>query len=156
MYPLFGRCPSPFLPRLLLLLVHLSRPRHAPLFRNFRAHRSQSRVGALWYVSLARRLIVAPIDLAFAFLLSGLYCTLFAGCVKVLYNKRRRSRGGNHRLILVSITLFVLITWVRLPPCVDHTFHSSPYSIWSSISFDCTSPSKGVRQLMRRIFTSTA
>lgn len=108
------RRPSPFLP--CLLLVHLSYPRNAPLFLNFRALRSHFRVGALWYVSLSRRLIAPPTDLAFAFLLSGLYCSLFAGCVKVLDNKRRRSQGGSHRLILVSTTLFVLITWV----CFTH------------------------------------
>ena len=107
----FRRRPSPFLH--CLLLVRLSYPRHAPLFRNFRAHRSQFRVGALWYVSLARRLIAPHTDFAFAFLLSGLYFSLFAGSVKVLDNKRRRSRGGSHRLILVSTTLFVLITWVH-------------------------------------------
>jgi hypothetical protein len=43
--------------------------------------------------------------------LYGLYFSLFASCVKVLYNKRRRRGGGNYRLILVSTTLFVLITW---------------------------------------------
>jgi len=44
-------------------------------------------------------------------ILYGIYVVLFAGCVKVLYNKRRRRAGGNHRLILVSVALFVLITW---------------------------------------------
>ncbi|KAH9990778.1 hypothetical protein BJV77DRAFT_1011183 [Russula vinacea] len=43
--------------------------------------------------------------------LYGLYVSLFASCVKVLYNKRRRRGGGNYRLILVSLTLFALITW---------------------------------------------
>lgn len=46
-------------------------------------------------------------------MLSGFYISLFAGCVTVLYNKQRRRGGGNYRLILVSITLFVLVTWVR-------------------------------------------
>ena len=41
-------------------------------------------------------------------------------------------------------------------PCVDRTFHSPPFSIWSSISFDFTSPSKGVRLLAQRIFTLAA
>ncbi|KAI0299221.1 hypothetical protein BC826DRAFT_64102 [Russula brevipes] len=44
-------------------------------------------------------------------ILYGIYVALFAGCVKVLYNKRRRGEGGNHRLILALAVLFVLITW---------------------------------------------
>jgi hypothetical protein len=43
--------------------------------------------------------------------LYGLYVSLFAACVSVLYNKQRRRGGGNYRLILVSSTLFILITW---------------------------------------------
>lgn len=42
----------------------------------------------------------------------GMYFALFADCVKVLCHKRRRRAGGNHRLILVSVSLFILITWV--------------------------------------------
>ena len=118
MCPLLGRCPSPpFLHRPLL-----SPSRDGPLFRNFGAHRSQSRVGALRYALLVRRLITPHTDRAF---LSGLYFALFADCVKVLYNKRRRRAGGNHRLILVSTTLFVLITWVRCLS-LDPAFLSYP------------------------------
>jgi hypothetical protein len=51
------------------------------------------------------------IALSLEAVLYGLYVSLFAGCVSVLYNKRRRRGGGNYRLILVSTTLFVLITW---------------------------------------------
>jgi hypothetical protein len=43
--------------------------------------------------------------------LYGVYLVLFAGCIKVLINKRRRRAGGNVRLVLISSTLFVLITW---------------------------------------------
>ncbi|KAI9435628.1 hypothetical protein BJY52DRAFT_695884 [Lactarius psammicola] len=43
--------------------------------------------------------------------LYGVYLVLFVGCIKVLISKRRRRAGGNVRLILVSSTLFVLITW---------------------------------------------
>lgn len=43
--------------------------------------------------------------------LYGVYFVLFVGCIKVLISKRRRRAGGNLRLILVSSSLFVLITW---------------------------------------------
>ncbi|KAI0280918.1 hypothetical protein BGY98DRAFT_914040 [Russula aff. rugulosa BPL654] len=43
--------------------------------------------------------------------LYGFYVSLFASCVSVLYTKRRRRSGNNYRLILVSATLFLLITW---------------------------------------------
>ena len=70
------------------------------------------RVCVLWYV-------LAPPTPLFAcrpFLLQGVYLVLLADCVKVLINKRRRRAGGNLRLALISGTLFLLITWVRLPP----------------------------------------
>lgn len=148
MCPLFGRCPSPFLYRPLLL----SSPRDGPLFRNFGAHRSQPRVGALRYAPF-RPAPPLPTHRSCAFLSLGLYFALFSGCVKVLYNKRRRRGGGNHRLILVSTTLFVLITWVRCLPARSCFPFINPYSIWSSISFDCTLPSKGVRPIKERIST---
>ncbi|KAI9454180.1 hypothetical protein F5148DRAFT_985216 [Russula earlei] len=44
-------------------------------------------------------------------ILYGVYVVLFAECIKVLYHKRRRSAGGNYRLIAVSSVLFILITW---------------------------------------------
>jgi len=44
----------------------------------------------------------------------GMYFALFAECVKVLCHKRRRTAGGNHRLILVSVSLFILITWHQI------------------------------------------
>lgn len=88
---------------------------------------------------------------------SGLYVSLFAGCVGVLYNKRRRRGGGNYRLILVSTILFVLITWVRPSLRRSHLFPiHSLHSIWSSTSFVCTSPSMGVRQIKERINTTSA
>lgn len=60
---------------------------------------------------------------------SGMYFALFVGCIKVLYNKRRRRAGGNHRLILVSTTLFTLITWVRSSLCKSAlSIHSFPPS----------------------------
>ncbi|KAN0127752.1 hypothetical protein V8E53_014412 [Lactarius tabidus] len=45
--------------------------------------------------------------------LYGVYLVLLTDCIKVLINKQRRRAGGNLRLILpvVSITLFLLITW---------------------------------------------
>ncbi|KAF8502711.1 hypothetical protein F5888DRAFT_1114413 [Russula emetica] len=51
------------------------------------------------------------IALSLESVLYGFYVSLFVGCVSVLYSKRRRRGGGNYRLILVSATLFVLITW---------------------------------------------
>jgi hypothetical protein len=52
------------------------------------------------------------------YLLQGVYLVLLTDCIKVLINKQRRRAGGNLRLILpvVSITLFLLITWVSLFP----------------------------------------
>ncbi|KAH9963626.1 hypothetical protein BC827DRAFT_1128719 [Russula dissimulans] len=49
--------------------------------------------------------------------LYGMYFVLFADCIRVLYNKRRRKSGGNHRLLAVSCTLFVLITWHEILDC---------------------------------------
>jgi len=43
--------------------------------------------------------------------LYGVYLVLFADCVKVLINKRRRRAGGNLRLVVISSSLFLLITW---------------------------------------------
>ncbi|KAH9069647.1 hypothetical protein EDB83DRAFT_2373962 [Lactarius deliciosus] len=49
--------------------------------------------------------------LCFESVLYGVYLVLFVGCIKVLISKRRRRSGGNIRLVLISSTLFVLITW---------------------------------------------
>lgn len=49
--------------------------------------------------------------LSFESVLYGVYLVLFVGCIKVLISKRRRRSGGNIRLVLISSTLFVLITW---------------------------------------------
>ncbi|KAH9055687.1 hypothetical protein EDB87DRAFT_1761350 [Lactarius vividus] len=49
--------------------------------------------------------------LCFESVLYGVYLVLFVGCIKVLISKRRRRAGGNIRLVLISSTLFVLITW---------------------------------------------
>ncbi|KAI0298786.1 hypothetical protein B0F90DRAFT_1731074 [Multifurca ochricompacta] len=51
-------------------------------------------------------------------ILYGIYVVLFAGCVKVLFSKRRRRAGGNYRLIIVSSVLFVLITWHQIADAV--------------------------------------
>ncbi|KAF8261168.1 hypothetical protein EI94DRAFT_1833463 [Lactarius quietus] len=50
--------------------------------------------------------------------LYGVYLVLFADCVKVLIKKRRRRAGGNLRLILISVTLFMLITWHEFLDCI--------------------------------------
>lgn len=106
-----------------------SHPCDAPLFRNFGPHGPQSQVSAPWYVHFVRRLISPHTDHAFLSLLLGLYVAFFDGCAKALYrlyNKWRQMGRGNHRLILVSTTLFVLIvTWVRCLP-LNRAFHSSP------------------------------
>jgi hypothetical protein len=112
MNPLLGRCPSP--PSTALP------PSHVSHLRKFRARRHQPRVRSIRSVPL----LASPLLISHTTIPSGLYLSLFAVCVGVLYNKRRRRGGGNYRLILVSGTLFVLITWVRLPPCLVHTFHS--------------------------------
>ncbi|KAI9436014.1 hypothetical protein H4582DRAFT_1815857 [Lactarius indigo] len=49
--------------------------------------------------------------LCFESVLYGVYLVLFVGCIKVLISKRRRRAGGNIRLVLISSTLFILITW---------------------------------------------
>jgi hypothetical protein len=49
--------------------------------------------------------------LCFESVLYGVYLVLLTDCVKVLINKRRRRAGGNVRLILISASLFLLITW---------------------------------------------
>jgi hypothetical protein len=96
-------------------------PNDAPHFRKRRAHRPQSRGRPLRSVPLPLLLISHSPSIS-----SGLYVSLFAGCVSVLYQKRRRRGGGNYRLILVSTTLFVLITWVRPSLSTSLSFHSFP------------------------------
>ncbi|KAH9979197.1 hypothetical protein BJV74DRAFT_858521 [Russula compacta] len=51
------------------------------------------------------------VALAVESVLYGVYFVLFTGCIRVLYSKRRQRGGGNHRLIIVSSVLFILITW---------------------------------------------
>ena len=69
--------------------------------------------------------------------LQGVYLVLFADCVKVLINKRRRRAGGNVRLILISSTLFILITWVRL---FSRTLIPPPRSDWLLLSMKFSMP----------------
>ena len=111
---------SGVLPRPLLYIP----PNDAPHFRKRRAHRPQSRGRPLRSVPLA--LPLSPLLIVSLTVSSGLYVSLFAGCVSVLYNKRRRRGGGNYRLILVSTTLFVLITWVRPSLPRSRSFPSFP------------------------------
>jgi hypothetical protein len=49
--------------------------------------------------------------LCFESVLYGVYLVLLTDCIKVLINKRRRRAGGNVRLIVISASLFLLITW---------------------------------------------
>jgi hypothetical protein len=107
---------SGVLPRPLLYIP----PSHVPHFRKCRNRRSQSRGCPLWSVPLI------PLPVASLTISPGLYVSLFAACVSVLYNKQRRRGGGNYRLILVSTTLFILITWVRPSLRRSLSFHSFP------------------------------